>query len=58
MDALLTTLAESSPVAVVAIFSIWRISLVMIVLAEALVTVATSSTETVTDLVEQHSHAS
>ncbi len=53
MDALLTTLAESSPVAVVALFAIWRISLVMMVLAEALVQVATSSTENVTEMIEQ-----
>lgn len=53
MDALLTTLAESSPIAVVAIFTIWRISIVMMVLVEGFVKVATASTDTVTDLVEQ-----
>lgn len=56
MDELLTVLAESSPVAVVALFSIWRISIVMMVLAKALVEVATSSTETVTELVEKQAH--
>lgn len=56
MDALLTNLAESSPVAVVAIFALWRISIVMIVLADALVTVATSQADNVTDLVEKQTH--
>ncbi len=56
MDALLTELAKQSPVAVVAIFSIWRISIVMMVLANALVEVATANSENVSDLVEKQAH--
>ncbi len=43
MDALLQNLAESSPVAVVAIFALWRISVVMVVLADGLVRVVEAS---------------
>lgn len=49
MDALLTTLAESSPVSVVAIFALWRISIVMMVLAEALVQVTVPSKESLSE---------
>lgn len=52
MDALLTELAKQSPVALLGLFAIWRMSIVMIVLANALVTVATASSDNVSELVE------
>lgn len=56
MDALLTQLAESSPISVVAIFTIWRMSIIMMKLVDGFVTVASASTETVTELVDQAGH--
>ena len=53
MEQLLQNLAEASPVAVVAIYSIWRISIVMIALSEALVKIATAQSESITELVEK-----
>ncbi len=55
MDALLTSLAETSPVSVVGIFAIWRLSLVVITLADALVASTQASAGNVTDLVDKHS---
>lgn len=53
MDTLLTSLAEQSPVAVVAIFSIWRISMVMMTLVNAFVAMAEANSDNVTDLVDK-----
>lgn len=53
MDALLSQLAESSPIALVSIFAIWRMSIVMIGLANALVEIATAQSDTVEVLVEK-----
>lgn len=55
MDALLTSLAETSPVAVVGLFAIWRLSLVVMKLADALVASTQASAGNVTDLVDKHS---
>lgn len=53
MDALLQTLAESSPIAVVSIVAIWRISAVMMTLVNAFVVITTAQSETVTELVDK-----
>jgi len=53
MEQLLLSLADASPVAVVAIFSIWRISIVMVALTKALVEVTASQSQNVTELVDK-----
>jgi len=53
MEELLMRMAESSPVALVAIFSIWRISIVMVALTNALVETAKAQAGNVSDLVEK-----
>ena len=53
MDALLSQLAESSPIALVAIFSIWRMSIVMVETSRALVEIATAQSDTVENLVDK-----
>jgi hypothetical protein len=53
MEQLLLSLADASPVAVVAIFSIWRLSVVMITLSSALVEIAKSQSANVTELVDK-----
>lgn len=53
MEQLLLSLADASPVAVVAIFSIWRISIVTVALANALVETVKAQTQSVTELVEK-----
>lgn len=55
MEQLLLSLADASPVAVVAIFSIWRISIVMVALTNALVDVTKARTSNVSELVEKSS---
>lgn len=57
MDALLQTLAESSPIAVVSIVAIWRISAVMMTLVNAFVEITTAQSKSVGVLVEQHTEA-
>ncbi len=52
MEQLLLSLADASPVAVVAIFALWRMSLVMIKLADSLVEIATANSENVGELIE------
>lgn len=54
MDALLTALAESSPVAAVGLFAIWRLSVVVIKLADALVESNKVSAGNFRDLVDKH----
>ena len=53
MEQLLLSLADASPVALVAIFSIWRISIVMVELTRALVDTAKAQSDNVTELVEK-----
>ncbi len=45
MEVLFQSLAESSPVAVVSLFAIWRISVVMVALADALVLISKMAAE-------------
>lgn len=52
MEALLTSLAEQSPVAVVSLFAIWRISMVMMVLVEGFVAITTAASDNLTELVD------
>lgn len=54
MDALLTALAESSPVAAVGLFAIWRLSVVVIKLADAVVASDKRNAENFTNLVDKH----
>ena len=53
MDALLQTLAESSPIAAVSIVAIWRISAVMMKLVDAFVDITKAQADSVTDLIEK-----
>lgn len=53
MEQILLNLAEASPVALVAVYSIWRISIVMLKLADALVQVSQSNANNVTELVDK-----
>ncbi len=53
MDELLLRMAESSPVALVSIFSIWRISVVMIALTNALVETSKAQSANVAEMVEK-----
>lgn len=53
MEQLFLNLAESSPVTLVAIYSIWRISVVMIKLADSLVEVTKANAASVSDLVDK-----
>ncbi len=53
MEQLLLSLADASPVAAVAIFSIWRMSVVMVALTKALVETAQAQAESVAGLVEK-----
>lgn len=53
MDPLVSTFIESSPIAAVAIFTIWRMSIVMVALVEGFVSIASAQSETVTELVEK-----
>lgn len=52
MDPLISQFIESSPIAGVAIFTIWRMSIVMISLVDGFVNIATAQSDTVTELVE------
>jgi len=54
MDELFMNLAKSSPIAVVAIFALWRMSVVMVVIAEGLVQSSLSKTEAVNENTEKH----
>lgn len=53
MDELLTALAESSPISVVAIFCIWRMSVIMMTLVNAFVVITTAQSDTVAELVDK-----
>jgi len=53
MEQLLSNLADASPVALVAIFSIWRMSITMVALTKALVETAKAQSDNVSDLVEK-----
>lgn len=53
METLLNELASSSPISVIAIFTIWRMSLIMMTLVEAFVAIAREQSENVTELVEK-----
>ena len=53
LDQLLLSLAEASPVALVAIFAMWRNSKVTCTLATALVETVKAQSHSVTELVEK-----
>lgn len=52
MEQLLIEIAKQSPVALVAVFALWRMSIVMIALAEGLVKIATQNSDSLADIVE------
>jgi len=52
MEQLLIEIAKQSPVALVAVFAIWRMSIVMVSIADGLVKIATSNAESVADMAE------
>ncbi len=52
MEDLLAKVAQDSAIAAVAIFSLWRLSLVTIALAQALVEVSKSNAETLSEQTE------
>ena len=53
MEQLFLSLADASPVAAVAIFSIWRLSVVMVALTKGLVDITAAQSHNVTELVEK-----
>lgn len=54
MEELFMNLAKSSPIAVVAIFALWRMSIVMVVIAEGLVKSAQQRTEPDNENADKH----
>lgn len=52
MDNILFEIAKQSPVAIVALFAIYRMSVVMISIAEGLVKIATQNTESIAEVLE------
>ncbi len=53
MEQIVQTLAESSPIAVVSVVAIWRISAVMMTLVNAFVLITTAQSDTVGELVDK-----
>lgn len=53
MEQLLIEIAKQSPVALVAVFALWRMSIVMIAIADGLVTIATSNAASVADMADK-----
>lgn len=47
IEQILLNLAEGSPVALVAVFAIWRLSIVMVKLSEALVEISKKNADTI-----------
>ncbi len=56
MDGLLLSLAESSPLAVVSLFAIWRMSVVMVALSDALAEVSKQRADLQADIVEHRAN--
>lgn len=52
MEDVLVKIAQDSAIATVAVFALWRLSLVTIALAQALVDVSTKNAETLSDQTE------
>ena len=57
MEQLLIEIAKQSPVALVAVIAIWRISLVMMVLVEGFVKVATNASDSLAGMAENNKKA-
>lgn len=51
IDQIFIELAIQSPIAAVAMYTVWRMSLVMIKLSDGLVAIATAQNQTVSDVV-------
>lgn len=56
MEEIILKVAQDSAIATVAVFAIWRLSSITIVLAQALVDVSKASASTIDKAVEQSDH--